>query len=121
MGSLRLERINEEIMRELSVLIRRLKDPRIQGIVSITHVEATPDMRYAKVFISSFGDNEQKQKSIKGLSSAAGYLRRELGKSLKLRYTPELMFINDDSIDRASHIMNLINKIEKGEEEINDD
>jgi ribosome-binding factor A len=111
LGGSRLDRINEEIMRELSALIRRLKDPRVQGLVSVTHVETTPDMRYAKVFISCFGDDRQAESCVKGLSSAAGFLRRELGASLKLRYTPELIFKTDNSINRAFGIMELMNKI----------
>ncbi|MEG2098099.1 MAG: 30S ribosome-binding factor RbfA, partial [Pseudoflavonifractor sp.] len=84
MPSNRLGRINEEIQRELSGLIRNLKDPRVHGVVSITAVETTPDLRYAKVFVSVL-DRGDVTEVIKGLKSAGGYLRRELGGRLTLR------------------------------------
>lgn len=108
MANNRRGRINEEIMRELSMLLRALKDPRVQGMVSITRVEATPDMRYAKVYISVLGDEEALKACLKGLSSAAGYLRRELSNRMALRYTPELAFTADTSITNGAHIMELL-------------
>ncbi|MEG2421173.1 MAG: 30S ribosome-binding factor RbfA [Oscillospiraceae bacterium] len=112
MPSNRIGRINEELQRELSTLIRNLKDPRISGLVSITGVEATPDLRYAKVFVSVL-EKDTVPQVLKGLKSAGGYLRRELGKSMQLRYTPELVFAADDSIDKGAHIMKLLNDLEK--------
>ena len=91
MASNRIGRINEEIQRELANLIRTVKDPRVHGLVSITAVETTPDLRYAKVFVSVL-DQSDVNEVVKGLKSAGGYLRRELGGKLSLRYTPELMF-----------------------------
>ena len=95
MASNRIGRINEEIQKELSGMIRNLKDPRVQDtMISITRVETTPDLRYAKVFISVL-DKSQEKDVLKGLKSASGFLRRELGHALQLRYTPELQFIAD--------------------------
>ena len=108
MASNRIGRINEEIQRELAALFRTVKDPRVHGLVSITHVETTPDLRYAKVYVNV-------KEVIKGLKSAGGYLRRELGRALSLRYTPELVFQADDSIDKGTHILKLLNDIERKE------
>lgn len=112
----RIGRINEEIQRELAGLIRTVKDPRVHGLVSITAVETTPDLRYAKVFVSVL-DRSDVNEVIKGLKSAAGYLRRELGRVLSLRYTPELVFARDDSIDKGAHILEMLHEIERKEGE----
>ena len=115
MASNRLMRINEEIQKELSGMIRNLKDPRVQDtMISITRVETTPDLRYAKVYVSVLDKSDVKE-VIKGLKSAGGYLRRELGRTLSLRYTPELVFQADDSIDKGTHILKLLNDIERKE------
>lgn len=115
MSSNRIGRINEEIQRTLSDLIRTVKDPRVHGLISITGVETTPDLRYAKVFVSML-DKSDAGDVVKGLKSAAGYLRRELGAKLSLRYTPELVFEQDNSIDRGAHIMELLEGLERGKE-----
>lgn len=107
MASNRIGRINEEIQRELADLIPNVKDPRVTGMISVTAVETTPDLRYAKVYVSML-DKSGAQEVIKGLKSASGYLRRELGRSLKLRYTPELVFEEDHSIDKGAHILELL-------------
>ena len=114
MASNRIGRINEEIQRELAALLRTVKDPRVHGLVSITHVDTTPDLRYAKVFVSVLNQQYGKE-VIRGLKSAGGYLRRELGRALSLRYTPELLFQEDDSIDKGTHILKLLNDIERKE------
>ena len=114
MASNRIGRINEEIQRELAALLRTVKDPRVHGLVSITHVDTTPDLRYAKVFVSVLNQQDGKE-DIRGLNSAGGYLRRELGRALSLRYTPELLFQEDDSIDKGTHILKLLNDIERKE------
>lgn len=111
MANHRIGRINEEIQRELATLIPSLKDPRVHGLVSITHVETTPDLRYAKVYVSVL-DKSDVADVIRGLKSAGGYLRRELGRALSLRYTPELVFQQDDSIDKGTHILKLLNDLE---------
>ena len=112
MASNRIGRINEEIQKELSSLIRNLKDPRVQDtMISITHVETTPDLRYAKVYVS-FLQEERAADALKGLKSAGGYLRRELGRALQLRYTPELVWALDDSITYGAKMLKLINSLE---------
>ena len=108
MANNRIGRINDEIQRELSSLMRSLKDPRLQsGLLTITHVDTTPDLRYSRIFVSAL-DKSQEKEMMKGLKSAAGYLRRELGSALKLRYTPELQFVADDSIQQGAHILEML-------------
>ena len=112
MASNRIGRINEEIQKELSALLRNLKDPRVQDtMISITHVETTPDLRYAKIYVS-FLQEERAKDALKGLKSAGGYLRRELGQSLQLRYTPELVWEQDDSITYGARMLKLIGSME---------
>ena len=107
MASNRIGRINEEIQRELASLIPSVKDPRVSVIISVTAVNTTPDLKYAKVYISVL-DKQDCEQVLKGLKSAAGYLRRELGHTLNLRSTPELTFIRDDSIDHGAHILEML-------------
>ena len=114
MASNRIGRINEEIQRELASLLRTVKDPRVHGLVTITRVDTTPDLRYSKIYVSVLDKSDVKE-GVKGLKSAGGYLRRELGRALSLRYTPELVFQADDSIDRGTHILKLLNDIERKE------
>ena len=117
MASNRIGRINEQIQKELSGLIRNLKDPRVQDtMISITHVEATPDLRYAKVYVS-FLQEDRAEGALKGLKSAGGYLRRELGRALQLRYTPELVWALDDSITYGAKMLKLINSLDTGKDE----
>ena len=116
MASNRIGRINEEIQKELASLLRNLKDPRVNAtMVSITRVETTPDLRYAKVY-ASFLDESKANEALKGLKSASGYLRRELGQSLQLRYTPELVWALDDSITYGAKMLKLINSLEVKED-----
>lgn len=114
MASNRIGRINEEIQRELSDLIRSLKDPRVQTLISITRVDTTPDLRYSKIYISVMDEEKQKD-AMRGLKSAGGWLRRELGSSLQLRYTPELVFELDDSLKYGAHMFDLLEKLERQE------
>lgn len=108
----RIERIGEEIMRELSVLLRQVKDPRIQGpMISVLRCEVTNDLRWCKVFLTVLGDYHEKD-LMKGLKSCSGFLRRELAHRLGLRYTPELTFVLDDSIAHSAHIAEVLNKLE---------
>lgn len=109
MPSNRIGRINEEIQREMSSLIRTVKDPRVAdaGMISVTAVETTPDLKYAKIYISVL-DKSASAQALKGLKSASGYLRRELGRALNLRNTPELTFVRDDSIDKGAHILDML-------------
>jgi len=108
MAGNRINRINEEIQKELSNLFRSLKDPRVQGgMVTVTHVDTTTDLRYAKIYVSVL-DKQQESDVIKGLKNASGYLRRELGQAIRLRYTPELQFVADDSIEYGAHILEML-------------
>lgn len=109
MPSNRIGRVNEEIQRELAALIPTVKDPRVAdaGMISVTAVEATPDLKYAKIYVSAL-DKDSTPQLLKGLKSASGYLRRELGRALNLRNTPELFFVRDDSIDKGAHILDML-------------
>jgi len=121
MASNRIGRINEEIQKELASLIRNLKDPRVQDtMISVTRVEATPDLRWAKVYVS-FLQEEKAKDALKGLKSASGYLRRELGQRLQLRYTPELQWEQDDSIVYGAKMLKLINSLEVSKDEDTDE
>ena len=111
MASNRINRINEEIQKELSSLLRTVKDPRVQDtMISITRVETTPDLRYTKVYVS-FLQEDKAAGAMKGLQSAAGYLRRQLGSNLKLRYAPEIVWSLDDSITYGAKMLSLINSL----------
>lgn len=117
MASNRIGRINEEMQKELANLIRNLKDPRVQStMVSITGVRTTPDLRYAKVYVSVF-DTEKSKEVMKGLKSASGWLRREIGSSLQLRYTPELVFEEDDSIREGARMSALLSRLNTPKDE----
>ena len=112
MASNRIGRINEEIQRELADLLRELTDPRVhKTMLSITRVETTPDLRYAKVYVSLL-DKEFTKETLAGLHSSGGYLRRALGKNLQLRYTPELQWQADDSIVQGAHILDILSKLD---------
>lgn len=110
MATNRINRINEDIQRELAALLRTVKDPRVQGLISITRVDTTADLRYCRVYVSALDQSDIKE-VVKGLKSAAGYLRRELGHALTLRYTPELQFLADDSIERGVRMVTIIDHI----------
>lgn len=110
MATNRINRINEDIQRELASLLRTVKDPRVQGLISITRVDTTTDLRYCRVYVSALDQSDIKE-VVKGLKSAAGYLRRELGRALTLRYTPELQFLTDDSIERGVRMVSMIDHI----------
>lgn len=113
MAGNRINRINEEIQRELASLFRTLKDPRLQsGLVSITRVDTSGDLRYCRVSVSVLDPGTAKE-VMRGLRSASGYLRRELGHRLNLRYTPELQFLSDDSIAYGAHILEVLRDPEK--------
>ena len=112
MPSDRMIRINAEMQRALSELIRTVKDPRVRGLISITAVDTTADLKYAKVYVSALDQSDVDQ-VIKGLKSASGYLRRELGHTLDLRNTPELTFLRDDSMVKGAHILKLIEGLDK--------
>ena len=111
MASNRIGRINDEIQKELSALLRTVKDPRVSGtLLTVTHVDTTSDLRYARIYVSAMDKTDEKD-FLKGLKSASGYLRRELGQRLNLRYTPELQFFPDDSIAYGAHILDMLNHV----------
>lgn len=107
----RIDKINEEVKRELANVIRELKDSRIPLMTSVVAVNVTNDLRYAKAYISVMGDEETKEKAMQGLKSAAGFIRRAMGKKVDLRYTPEFLFELDDSIEHGAHIEKLLNDL----------
>ena len=111
----RTDRISEEIKRAISDIIRELKDPRIPLMTSVVAVDVSGDLRYAKALISVMGDQNTKAEAIKGLKSAAGFIRRELGSRVRLRTTPEVIFEASDSIEHGAHINELLHKILKEE------
>jgi ribosome-binding factor A len=108
----RIQRVNNLIRQELvQMLQRQIKDPRISSLVSITEVVTSPDLRYAKVFISVLGNEEEKRATLKGLASAAGFFRKELAHQLSLRRVPELSFHQDDSIEHGARLSELFEKL----------
>ena len=112
MANNRIARTNDDIQRVLSERLRSVKDPRVQqGMISVTRVETTGDLRYAKVWLSVYGMKDEKEFR-RGLKSASGWLRKELAHSLSLRYTPELVFETDHSIEYGAHINDLINELD---------
>ena len=126
MSSNKLARINDDIQYTVSQLLREVKDPRIQdqGMISVTRVETTGDLKYSKIWLSVYGLKEEKEFK-KGLKSVAPWMRRELGNRMKLRNTPQLVFELDHSIEYGAHINDLINQLntESSPEEVvdNDD
>ena len=113
-NSIKNTRINGEVQRELSTIIRQeIKDPRIHMMTSVTQTEVAPDLKTCKAFISVLGNAEEKKNTIAGLRSAEGYIRRMLAKNLNLRNTPEIHFILDDSIEYGVHMSHLIDEVQK--------
>ncbi len=111
----RTDRLAEEIQREVDDIIRHeLNDPRIDGTYSVTRVEVTRDLRYAKVFVSILED-DKRGPLMEALDSARGYIRRTLGKNMRLRYTPEVLFVSDQNIAYGVHIAQVLSEVTKGE------
>jgi len=112
MSTWRLNRVNDMIRKELSeLLMREIRDPRLSGLLSVTQVDTSKDLRFAKVYVSVMGSEEEKKQAEEGLAAASGYLRRGLGERLTLRYVPALSFYRDDSIERGSRLLDIINKV----------
>ena len=111
MPSHRMGRTTEDIRRELTAIFRELKDPRVQGLISIVRVDVTSDLSYCTVFISAMGGMEEANQAVKGLKSAAGFIRWELGARLSLRHVPELLFKATDSIEYSANISKLLNDL----------
>lgn len=104
----RLGRINEEFRKELSDIVRNMKDPRIPMMTSVVTVNVTPDLRYAKIYISVMGTEEEQKAAISALKKSAGYVRRELGNRMNMRYTPEPVFELDHSMEHGARISELL-------------
>lgn len=118
MASHRMNRINEDISRELTAILRTVKDPRVTGLVSIVRVDVTNDLSYATVFISSMDGLEAAKQAVVGLKSAAGYMRTALGRALKqLRHVPELRFVADDSIAYSVGLTHTLLELERERKE----
>ncbi len=113
----RIERVNHLIRQEISdLLMREIKDPRLKGLVSITDVETSSDLKYAKVYFSCFCNDNEKKEILNALVAASGFFHNELSKRIRLRHIPKLDFRWDDSIEKGSHILGLIDRIiKKGE------
>ena len=113
-NSIKNTRINGEVMKELSLIIRQeIKDPRIHMMTSVTSVEVAPDLKTCKAYISVMGSDEEKKDTIAGLRSAEGYVRRQLAKRLNLRNTPEIQLVLDQSIEYGVHMSRLIDEVNK--------
>lgn len=113
MAGYRVSRVSEDIKREITAIIRELKDPRVAGkMLTVVRVEVSSDASFAKVFISDFGGIENAKEAVKGLTAATGYIRREVGQRLHLRKTPELKFVADDSVERG---FNMFKKLDEAE------
>lgn len=118
MSNKRNSRLPAELKRVISEVIRNnVKDPRISELMSVTDVRVTEDLKFAKVYISVYGDSEP---TLEALKSARGYIRREVGRKIKIRNTPELIFVKDDSIEKGIYMNNLINKVleEEGKKDV---
>lgn len=114
----RISRINDEIFKELSQIIRgEIKDPRVGVMTSVVRVETTADLKYCKVYVSVLGDDEQKASVMKGLKNASGFMRHLLAERVNLRVTPELMFKLDESAEYAVHMNQLMDQISKERKE----
>ena len=114
--SLRNERVRKTLMKEIADIIQReLKDSRVNGVVSITDIEMSHDNSYAKVYYSVFAGEKDKEQTIKAITDNTSKIRYEVGKRIRLRVTPELRFIPDDSLERGANVTELINKISRGE------
>ncbi|MCT4606769.1 MAG: 30S ribosome-binding factor RbfA [Marinisporobacter sp.] len=116
MGYQRANRISEEIKKLVSTMImNELKDPRISTLTSVVEVDVTRDLRYANIFISVYGSEKERDNTLTALKSASGFIRKEIGRKLKLRYTPEPIFNMDTSIEKGIYMSSLINKVSKKE------
>lgn len=111
-------RVNSEVQREISQIIREdLKDPRIHPMTSVMSVEVTPDLKYAKIFVSVLGDEEEKEKTMEGLRKSASYARHQLARRMNLRNTPELTFVLDTSIEYGVRMSKRIEELNHGQQD----
>ena len=117
MAGYRVGRVSEDIKREVIATMRELKDPRIQGLLTVVRVEVTSDLSYAKVYVSAVEGIETAKTAVKGLTAASGFIRREVGKNLHLRKTPELKFIADDSVEHGMKIFEKLEGVSRKDDE----
>lgn len=121
MSHLRAERLAALMKEEISGIIRReLKDPRI-GFATVTGVEVSVDLRHVRVFVSVYGTEEEKRQTLRGLESATGFIRNEMGKRIRLRYTPEILFSLDSSIERGARVFELLHLVNKEDRKSSDE
>lgn len=113
----RIDKISKEIKKEAASIIASLKDPRIPDIVSIVAADVSGDLSYATIYVSMLGTDEQRNEALKGLNSAKSFIRRELGRRVKLRITPEVIFKLDDSMITGAYISGILNKLDIPKEE----
>ena len=120
-NSIKNTRINEEVKKALSVIIRdEIKDPRVAPMTSVTRVMVAPDLKTAKIYVSVLGTHEEADETLTGLRSAGGFIRKQLASTVNLRHTPELIFLKDDSIEYAIHISSLLEEMNLHAEEAED-
>lgn len=118
----REKRLAEEIKKIVSNIIRdELRDPRVSPMTSIVEVDLTRDLRYVNIYVSILGGDEEKEETMEGLTRASGFIRREIGKRIKARYTPEVIFKLDNSIERGIHMYNIITKVNKQKRSVPDE
>ncbi|MBQ1411930.1 MAG: 30S ribosome-binding factor RbfA [Clostridia bacterium] len=121
MAGHRINRVSEDIKRELSAIFRKLKDPRISGMITVLRVEVTSDLSYATVHVSTIEGEEKTKESIKGLKSAQGFIRHELGTALRLRHVPELRFVADNSIAYSAEINKILRELHVDDDDMTAD
>lgn len=110
----RVERVAEQIRREVSqILVYGIKDERVHGLVSVTEVIVSGDLQHAKIFVSIYGTEEVRAETMAGLKAATGYVRSEIGQRVRLRRTPELVFVEDRSLERGTKVLSLLNELER--------
>ena len=118
MNEKRINRISEEVKKVMSQLLSNgIKDPRISELASVTNVQVTRDLSFANIYISVLGTNEEKENTIKGLESAKGFIRKEIGKGINLRHTPVPVFHLDESIEQAIHMSELIKQVSENKQD----
>ena len=116
MPSFKFSRTAEDVKRELTAILRTVKDPRVNGLISIVKVELAQDYSTCKVYVSSMEGFDAAKQAVKGLTNAAGYVRRELAGRMRMRYTPQIVFIADDSIEYSARINEVLMEIKRKEE-----
>ena len=113
----RIDRLGDQIREEIAdIIARKLKDPRV-GFVTVTAVYVSEDLRHAKVFVSIYGDEKTQAETMKGLNSAAGFVKGEIGRRIKIKFTPDIVFKQDTSLEKAAHVLDILDHIKKEEDE----